>query len=556
MSSAVIKSYCKFTVIPSWWKGTLLLMLFALFLFAGYKAPLNGVHWDAPIYLYRAKLIAETGLLQSYAKHSQEIANQVKNRNWADDESFPEPYWHFSRLGNSLILGIVFYFIPNGLQAVTAANWLYQVLLAACVLLAVLLVQSLSSLFKSPFPRGQFIVAIIISAFLYGLSDIYAYLSGNLVSEVPALFFLIAATLSLVRACEKASYRWAVVSGVLAFFLYVVRMESLWVYASAVITLVLFLRIHTPESFQWPIVVVAVTILISLFCLYSWQFYPLADPRLFHSFGAIQEKVHNGVPPIKLMIASGGLLWVGITLCAHRLWAFTLGQFAVAWIMVQSIPYLYAIAYGMPAQTRMYTLGMPALMVASSQSWALLLAHSNTSLGKRAIIIGICVFLVAVSHSTVYPVIRSVPGMWRLDGLRSVLAPPHYEKIIYPLPVLWEISQRLYGLKEPIILLRGANIPQEYTNLIRYFGPKIASETDLVLTPDPTNPGECAKKLLKRETDQIVFCTYLGLSDVDKLRGRRLFLLESAEKRIENELQKTQILERNGIVIYELKTRQ
>lgn len=57
------------------------LYLFLIFFLAaaiGFaKPPLQGVHWDSPIYLYQSKRFAETPLLDSYRQHAKEIRDHV-----------------------------------------------------------------------------------------------------------------------------------------------------------------------------------------------------------------------------------------------------------------------------------------------------------------------------------------------------------------------------------------------------------------------------------------------------------------------------------------------
>ena len=531
-----------------------LLGLLSLVYFSGLKSPLSEVHWDVPIYLYQAKLAVETPLLQSYSRNSNEIADQVRSQRFSDDEGFPEAYWHFSRLGNSLLLGLVAYGVRDGVRTIMVASWVYTGLLAISLVLSVLLIRSLGSLLYPAQSRRILDVGAVISVGLYVGSDIYRYLSGNLVSEVPALLLLIGGMLSFVKASEKTSLAWSVVSGCIAFLLYVVRLESLWTYLAGVGLLAVFLRWRARRYFSYAIIAGSAGCFCVLYGFYTWQFYPLADPSLFLSFGKIQRHVHYGTFPLKLMIASGGLLWVSALLSVRHVEGSPVVQFALAWLALQFVPFTIGAIAGMPSQTRMYSLAMPTLMILSTQGITGLIEHPVRSATRMVIGLTIAAILL-VSNPLLQPALRFLPGIWRLDEARSYFALPKYEKVTYPIGDLAQISRLIYGATVPMVLVRDESIPQEYANLIRYFGPRHAVTNDLSLFDDPTNGGDCKKKVLRRPQEPVVFCTKLNVGDVIASSGRRVILMTDKKNQIQIPMQRITLMETEDLLISELKPR-
>ena len=61
----------------------------------GMKGPLQDVHWDAPIYIARAKQFAETPYLRDYMSGAAEIADGMSRWKIGEDTD----YWGFIRLG-------------------------------------------------------------------------------------------------------------------------------------------------------------------------------------------------------------------------------------------------------------------------------------------------------------------------------------------------------------------------------------------------------------------------------------------------------------------------
>jgi hypothetical protein len=525
-----------------------LLLLICLF---GFKTPLSGVHWDVPIYLYQSKLVVESSIVESYSRFSHQVADQVRNHRWPEDESYPESYWHFTRLGNSVLLGSIVYLVGDSYLAIVAASWTYSLLLALSLLFASSLVRSVNLLLDPAASASDLRVLTIMSMVLYGMSDIYAYLSGNLVSEVPAMFFLAAGMASLVKAFERGSYSWAIGSGILGFLVYVVRMEGVWAYATGGVALFIFLRARRPKIFRFGILLVAGVSAGALYCVYAWRFYPMADPTLFLQFATVQHGFHRGGSPLMFMVAGGGLLWIGFVLSICRFATSAVVRFAALWLALQFIPFALGAINGIPAQTRMYALTMPSLMLLSTAGLKVLSQRGSHFVVKAGIGI-FTLLLLVVSNSFLYASFRTLPGVWRMDVIRAYLSPPRYEKMVYPVGDLAEISRFIYGNVEPVVFVRQDSVPQDYTNLIRYFGPPVAARSDIALGGDPTNGGECGQKVLKNAAEQVVFCTHLSAINLAPLRGRRLLSLESKEHQPVTAFPKRRIFDKSGITVYDL----
>ena len=81
---------------------SILLTLLALLLIAAMEGPLEGMHWDVPIYLYQVKRFAEPHFLANCIHHAA-ITAQVQGHLPAD-QWFSEANWRFVRIGNIAIL--------------------------------------------------------------------------------------------------------------------------------------------------------------------------------------------------------------------------------------------------------------------------------------------------------------------------------------------------------------------------------------------------------------------------------------------------------------------
>jgi hypothetical protein len=414
-------------------------------------------------------------------------------------------------------------------MSIKLATFIYQLFLAAALALSLMLAAGVALILNPSFSNGNLSRALIIAALCYVASDIYGYLSGNLVSEVPALLFVGAATVSLVKAIERGSLVCAVASGVFAFLLYLSRVESLWAYVTFVAVMYVFLRRRFQGLECLFIIGVALATLAALYGAYLWLFYPLPNPWLFWIFAKSQQDIHQGVPAIRLVFAAGGVLWIGVFIGLLHMRISPVIRFSLMWLLLQSAPYLVGIVQGMPAQTRMFSLLMPGLLIASSQGWLVLLNGFHRSISQRFCLLSILAaggLMLIISNSVLYPHLRSLPGLWRLDYVRTFLVPPRYEKLTYPLNELAEISRLVYSPGQSILLVRDPAVPQEYLNVVRYLGAKYAPESDLALIGDPTNGGDCSKKAVKRKSEPVIYCTELDVMNLPSVEGRRSLFLE------------------------------
>ena len=280
------------------------------------KPPLQGAHWDAPIYVQRGKIAAETPLAQSYSEHAREIAAALPDYKPGVVDT---PYWGFIRFGHTLLLGTVTALAGSGLTALRLSAGLYTVMFACSVVGATLLAIRLIELFAPDLPASAVRKAAVLSAGLYVASDIARYLAGNLVAEIPAMLLLTVAALALVESTRSNRLTLAAISGMAAFGLFVTKMELTWGYiVFFVIYAFMFLRQAALRA-QWRAFGVAAVAALALYAAYAWWFYPLADPRQFLTFAlADQARPPNPVAPIKLWFVAGGLLWVGLLLSLRR----------------------------------------------------------------------------------------------------------------------------------------------------------------------------------------------------------------------------------------------
>ena len=218
------------------------------------------------------------------------------------------------------------------------------------------------------------------------------------------------------------------------------------------------------------------------------------------------------------------------------------------------MPFAIGAITGMPSQTRMYSLILPALMVLSIYGVQALNKRPTRRFIKFAFEAAAITVLI-MSNSVFYQVARSFPGVWRLDEVRSYFMVPKYEKITYPVGDLFDISQLIYRSDKPIVLLRDQEIPQEYVNLIRYFGPRHYETGDVALRADPTNGGSCQRKVSRTPDEAVVFCTQLDQENISALHDRRLIFISA--KRLETPRPShnpiSVLFETQNIVITELK---
>lgn len=488
-------------------KGALLALLAVLAITTLHviiKMPLQDVHWDAAIYLMRGKMLAETPLLQNYQIHAKEIADALPQY---EPGVVDTPYWGFMRLGNTLLLGAVAAIAGTDMTALRVANGLYVFLMASSLICATLLSLRIAEILGIELPNRYVTAGAVVSAGLYLASDIYRHLSGNLVAEMPAMFLITASLFSLVEAVRLRSLALAVLSGLLAFAVYVFKMELVWVYVSFILLYAFLLSRNASTKMYLSAFVISGLVALGMYGLYAWWFHPLADPRLFITFASItfawahEHASPHAVASVKLVFVASGLLWIGMLLALRYQFRHPVVWLSLAWLVAIVIPLL-----GGAAQARFFAVVMPPLLLGSTIGWAALLdrleSNKTNKLWLASLLIGILALL-GLSHAETYKWIRQVPGSWRLQDVKSYLSPPRYERLDFPLKELQEISQFLYGHKEPTIVILENGVPEEYSNIITYFGPRLPYVDQFIGNP----AGTCGRTNLRPDLGPVMFCT-------------------------------------------------
>ena len=488
--------------------------------------PLTSVHWDSPIYLYQGKRMAETPLLESYASKAFEVAEQVDG-NWPSGEGYSEAYWRYSRLGHIVLVGSVVGLFGSTEKTIWILHWLFHFIMAIAIFFAVVTVMELVVLFRVPFPRIVVLWSGIVSAGVFVLSSIYDYLGRSLVSEVPSTFLIIAACYFLVLAMRRGSLLIAFVSGVLAFFIYWVRIEGIWVYVTFGVILALsFWDLHK-KRYLYCLLVAGATALVCYFA-YSWRFYPLTDPRLFLTFAKHQKEVAGGVSPLFSLGAAGGMLWIGALISVIYTRHIRLARMSILWLVLILAPTLPYLLSGSPVQARMFSTLLLPLFLLSILGWACLWERTT----KNGLI-GIAVFgtlsaaLIVVAFTPSYEWLRRQPGLWRVQYLRQAITPPLYEQKSYPYQELRRISEALYTYKGPGILVTYGDIAQEHLNLVRFFGPSYPQKASLSTESDPTNLISCNQRKLRQDLEPVAFCKGITKKQLTELinQGIKIFAL-------------------------------
>jgi hypothetical protein len=476
------------------------------------RVPLGDAHWDAPIYLYQAKRFAETQHLVDIAHNAERIAAQVTGA-WPADESYSEAFWRSSRLGHIVVLGVLVETLGSTLAAIEAATWLFALalplgLFAWCrvALLASRLIE----------PGSVVMTGLGLSALLYVLSDVYGYLSGNLVSEVVSLGLSGAALWALLASIRGGGAALAMLSGLLAFVGYTIRVESVWTWLAFMIAYLPYagsgqVRVRTLHRF-----VLAGGVALVGYLVYAFVFHPLADPRHYLEFAAsLSQRSRGGVHAINLVFVVGGLLWVGASLVLRRITVSPVVRFGGLWLFVAGLPSWGVIAAGSEVQTRMLVGLVPPLLLLSAAGWTFALRDPWPRFLRAMLLLG--VLLLVVSRPAVYGWLVEQPGLWRIQRFGAAMFVPRYERIDYTPREMAKISEQVFGGDgRPSTLISTPGVAQEYLNLIRFFGPAYPAAARLALAGDPTNPGPCETKA-DAAYEPVLFCS--GFGDEAMLRA-------------------------------------
>jgi hypothetical protein len=408
------------------------------------RHPLSDAHWDAAIYLFRARAFVEGDVLGSFREAAAGIHDAVMRG------VYPTPYWSFMRLGQTVLIGAVAGVVGTTEESIHVVTWLFRGLLVIGLLVSAMLAATLARVARNGAPETGWIhTGAILSVALYVLSDVASYMSGNLVSEVPAIALIAVSAWCLVRSWETGSTFLAAMSGCAAFALYVVRMESIWSYASLLVALGWLLAGQGADGRSgWRSLLISACTAGALFAAYSWFFFPLTDPRLAVRFSEATAKFAAAASPqmvegtnmrsLQQLIAANGLLWVGALLGVGRIRTDRAFQFAAVWFIASLVPVAVALTHATDTQTRVYTILTPTLLVLSTLGWAhFLQAHDGFRWTVTAAGLALaCGLLVGISQPASYGILRDLPGLWRLQYVRQYLAPVPYERIDYVLPEL------------------------------------------------------------------------------------------------------------------------
>jgi len=481
-------------------------------LVASSRVPLGDVHWDAPIYLYQAKRFAETHHLVDIARNAEHIAAQVAGA-WPTDESYSEAFWRSSRLGHIVVLGVVVGAVGSTLAAIEIATWLFALalplgLFAWCrvALLASRLIE----------PGSVVMTGLGLSALLYVLSDVYGYLSGNLVSEVVSLGLSGAALWALLASIRGGGAALALLSGLLAFAGYTMRVESVWAWLAFMIAYLPYAGSGQARARTLHRFVLAGGAALLGYLVYAFAFHPLADPRHYLQFAAsLSQRSRGGVHAINLVFVVGGLLWVGASLVLRRITVSPVVRFGGLWLFVAGLPSWGVIAAGSEVQTRMLVGLVPPLLLLSAAGWTFALRDPRPRFLRAMLLLG--VLLLVVSRPAVYGWLVEQPGLWRIQRLGAAMFVPRYERIDYTPREMAKISEQVFGGDgRPSTLISTPGVAQEYLNLIRFFGPAYPAAARLALAGDPTNPGPCETKV-DAAYEPVLFCS--GFGDEAALRA-------------------------------------
>jgi len=413
--------------------------------------PLSQAHWDAPIHLLSGKLYSEGKYLPRLREHAVAVHDDLMRG------AFPGEYWEFVRLGHIVLVGTVVQMF--GTDAVTIGivagfyGLVFAIGLSVAAMFSVALVRAMAPTMSPVHVR----VGACISLVLYLMSDVARYMTGNPVSEVPAILFLGLSAWMLVIAFDKQSPAYAAISGCLAFMLYAVRAESVWLYVSLLGAFAVHTWTAHARRREWLVLTVAAGASALLYLAYSWVFFPLTDPRLF---GAFARTGVNFNVPLKGWIgtqvfAANGLLWVGAIAALPMVTASRAARLGALWLALAIVPVAGAITLQITTQTRMFTTLLPPVFLLSTVAWSqlvMVVAKGGPKL-KFVMLLCLCLAGVLISQPASYSYLRSLPGMWRLQSVREYVAVYGYERIDYHLPELARMRQIIDGLEQPLTVI-------------------------------------------------------------------------------------------------------
>jgi len=439
------------------------------------KGPLQDMHWDAPIYVKRSRIYAETPYLKAFAANAKQIEAKLRRYKAGSDD--PPRYWDFIRVGNTILLGTITSILGPSSSTIRYAAWLYTALLVVAVMVCAAMSLTIMQLFGPRVSQRAAVAGAVISAALYLASDVCRHLAGNFVAEVPALFLLACSVATLVKAAVSRSATLAVISGILAFALYVVKVETVWAYLSFLAVFAVSLRFASGRLW-WPALLYAALVAAMLYGVYAWWFWPLPDPRLLAALvKAYDEAMPNPIAPLKLLIVAGGLLWIGVLLAIWYGRREKMVWLALAWGCLLLLPYAPGVLQGRGAEVRWFALLMAPLLLVSTGGWSLFVDGVLANRVHRAMpwIVALVITTgIAISHAEPYSLLQRYPATWRVQYAKEWLSPPRYERVSYPLKDLEEISRFIYADMLPKVVIIDKPKNEEMLGIIYYLRPSSA----------------------------------------------------------------------------------
>lgn len=478
------------------------------------KSPLSEVHWDAPIMLYASKRVLDTDFHANFARNAAEVARQVEEADWDRSTSyFPEPFWVFTKLGHlSLLAGFVA--LGETPEAgLRIAHLGFGGLLAASVAMALLLARNLALLSGwSGSPRAL-AAGLLVAGLSCVLSGMFWYMSGNFVSEVPALFFACAALLALSAAMRGGSLALAMLSGLLLFAAYGCRPDFAWVAICFALALVGTVRPTLRGARTCVPILVGAGVAALGLAVHAWIYRPLGDPRLYLAFADLLRSYAPNPPGhfLRLAVIAGGPLWLGVLLALfQRPWPRGVG-FGLVWLGLTGLPWLFQAALGSAAQSRMFLMAWPPLLLLAVLGWTAAFERARRLQRVRGVVglmavAGLCAL---VSAPASYAGLGRLPGAWRLQYLRAWLVPDLVERRSYPLQTLASMRDAIHGAAEPALMIVDPRWQKRGNlDLLRFLGPAHGPRgVDLTLVPspharweDPRSPARLGEPVIYRST--------------------------------------------------------
>ncbi len=518
----------------------LILILFLSLIRSDLSRPLKDVHWDTPIYLYHGERFAETPLLRDYSQSARTIAAMVDGVTITGNK-FWSSYWHFMRLGHIVVVGSVFSIFSTRDTAIEFLRWLFPFFMCLVVLLVFKLLDVLSAHLKIKIPRNDLLWGGVASAGCFLSSDICGYLGRSVVSETPALLFLTGACLSLVVGQHGRSIFWSIGAGMLAFFSYVTRFETIWSFLALIPVLIAAQRGIQRDLPWYRGYFAALSGAITLWLLYSVYFFPLTNPWLFLVF-----RGNEGISPLEASFyrisAATGLLLPGAivylsTKLGERVW-----MFLATWLTIALLPTIPHLLAGHTMQTRMFVpfVFIPAY-IASSYCWAnLLMGFQATAKSSLALVTAtaLCLGLTFLSPE-VHRILRAFPGGWRvvpvLERLEPLVLLPPWEKRDYNLAESRSIAEIIDAAdhNKVVVALPPLIDGKGFLYLLQMYSSRPELSKHPAMSGEPVSHDYCLPIDQKTAHDVRQYCMTDNIDKVKSLVAEfeHVFILDDSHRR-------------------------